>query len=191
MQPVEIGVPGGGVLPGDTEPVGVFVHEGDLDVGGWVRLHCGERVHGFYVAAGVLLRKDPRKLCRPPTAGRPPAAAHGPHQTSGIEGKPPRPSSSPNPWPSPSLSLPKALSNQRGGKQLEGTEGGLQAHTYEFRNPQTIEVCWSCSQRGWRRTGILCRKSCPPPGPAAGRRTSWTPENTGMAPGRPSEVGAD
>lgn len=38
LQPVEVGVPGGRVLPGDTEPAGVSVHGRDRDVDRWIGL---------------------------------------------------------------------------------------------------------------------------------------------------------
>lgn len=76
LQPVEVGVPGGRVLPGDTEPAGVSVHGRDRDVDRWIGLHCGESEHGSYVAVSSRETHEDYKL--PADRTPPPAAVRSP-----------------------------------------------------------------------------------------------------------------
>lgn len=183
LQPVEVGVPGGRVLPGDTEPAGVSVHGRDRDVDRWIGLHCGESEHGSYVAVSSRETHEDYKL--PADRTPPPAADRFPPQLGLLQVKPKRhqltkPLTQLPPAPPRS---PSGARNHKRSKRLQGLRGRPEELTYRFHNPQMFGVCWTGSQHCWRRIGSLCGKSCLPPGLPTGRKTAGPPGSTGTAPG--------
>lgn len=153
----------------------------------------GGRAHGSRVAASVAEGR-PQWPCAPPAGGR--HAAHPArvgralsacHTSAGKAAACPAPRPAPRPCQQWGRSRPPALpmveEKPNDWRTAGGRPGCGQELTHGFRNPRTSGVCWTRSPHGWRGTATLCRKSCPPPEPPAGRRTSGTPENTGTAPG--------
>lgn len=189
-------------MPADVEPARPSRYGRYDQIHRRVRLHCGEGIDRASEQQQAWCRRDPQKLCRHPS---PPGTHHSPEMfafdlcsENGTQrlapGRrelihwttPPHPCvhlERPPKVPRRSAHLPCLSRKQiRNIPTREGSSCGL-GPAYPFLSSEMPHGCWNCSRHCSKHTVTLRGKLFHPLGFSPGRRSFWTSENTGRAPG--------